>query len=392
MSCNISIIKEYNNRNKNIISISLFKIKNSHRKFEVYINGLNKMIEIKNKLLSNFSIVLFIDDSIYMDNYEFNKIKNMDVSIYHYDCPDFKNKEGVHEELFGMMIRYIPIFTKNFNSDIVIIMDADSPNLLYGAKESLVSLYKFKLIKKKFFHYITGFASFIEIEWKRDDHILPILGEKIITNLKLPSNLLYDYLNFLLTNDNKTHSKFNKQLFGKCLKLNTDNTVEINKCKYVKYAYGIDEYFFNNNVINYLLINNIQITCFEHYSIYSLLTGSYIYNTTNQNVELNKLLNYILYNNSIDLKFKKKSIPYKFNLLYLLLGYSKGCDVININSESKLCIKRFYNMIENYIINNNYLLFKKQILKKIIKLKGLMIYDTITVYSNPQKLFIVKKI
>jgi hypothetical protein len=128
--CNFNPLKNINfNNKKDIISVSLFKLKSGgYKSFSKYINGLKILDNLA--LKNNLEIRLFIDNTIYTDKVIMESINNFKtISVILYECPNFKIGEN-HVGLFGTIVRFFPLFDfENNDSRIVMILDADVEDL-----------------------------------------------------------------------------------------------------------------------------------------------------------------------------------------------------------------------------------------------------------------------
>ena len=115
------------NKKFNIISAVLFKSAKV-RNFSRYIESLLKFGEIKYIANKSFIFRLYYDDSILDDEYikKIYPLLNKNYQLVHYDCPAFKDQDGLHDGTFGTLIRFLPFhdFPEN-DSNICFIWDVD---------------------------------------------------------------------------------------------------------------------------------------------------------------------------------------------------------------------------------------------------------------------------
>ena len=139
---------------KNIIAVSLFKVKKDFKNFNKYINGvllINKIMKSMNKILNKedkFILRLYIDDNIYNDKAIFNILNNIEnISLIKFSCCEFlsKKNKGHHIGLFGTLIRYYQFFDFEKNdARHILLFDAD-----IDEKQIYVSIYNYLLSIKK---------------------------------------------------------------------------------------------------------------------------------------------------------------------------------------------------------------------------------------------------
>jgi len=198
-------------------------------------------------------IVLFIDGSITNEPDIYDKLKKLiskNFIIVEYTCCKFtKTGTNKHIELFGSMIRFLPIF--NFpgnNTNKVFILDADS-----GSYELIKNLKDYKIFEKTNvdYFYVPNIFYSLFVPWTlKDDHT--ILAGKHMCKIKFPISLLTQ--------------------FFECTMLKTCADIDImkNKLNYDKYKtfpYGIDEYFLNYLLLPYIKQHNIVYGTVENYTI-----------------------------------------------------------------------------------------------------------------------------
>jgi len=367
---------------KNILfSISLFRLNNSYRPFEYYMNLFYENIDRINKLkyINNYNVYLlvFYDESLINTKYNknisdnnkntfikfLNNNKNKNIITCYYNFPQFRNKI-FHIDVFGMFIRWLPFFNffKNImNYDICI---ATQPNILikFLKKEEEFKILEECITKKKnYFRYNTS------INWilkeKKDKSFYyynnydiyplrkikskqfhyyksiynnlyyPALGYNIILLTKIEDNVLFNFLE-----DYKNNGKYLKE-FDYVIK-NISNKYDYKcDCDYkdtkndsinrIKSRYGYDEVFLGNIFIPYIIKN---------------------FN--------NKILKkYITKNDMIYINKHKYDIYLKDHLLFLSSCFS----------ELNNFIKKYDNFIELLKNNKN---FKINLINIITKIKN----------------------
>ena len=139
------------NKKKNIIAISLFKIKTSYKSFDIYLDNIKNIYNRINKDFKNYKFRLFINQEIYNDSIIFNKLKsfkNIELILY-------RLLIDINEGLIGTLIRLFPMFDfENNDSNIVLINDLDHfmiPNIKKYFKileENIIDINDIYLIKK----------------------------------------------------------------------------------------------------------------------------------------------------------------------------------------------------------------------------------------------------
>lgn len=253
--CNFTPLFEIDyTEKKNIISCCFFKRNDSYYKdFSKYINGLESLYYNVTKYYKDYSVRLFIDNSIYTDKsimIKLEKLKKLEMVLY--DCPTYKINNNYHIGLFGTMIRFFPMFNfPNNDANIVILSDIDDyafrkyfdlfksigPNIneFYLIKFSNAGrmfknkeLYN-KIYKNVILDYIKPqeMVCLKQIDYHVIINFLENLDSKIIYSYYFNKNLIRDE-NYISKYENNSH-----------------------------FIYGIDEYFLNNNYLKYIIDNKL---------------------------------------------------------------------------------------------------------------------------------------
>ena len=270
--CKFTHLFEKKNWNikKNIVSCAFFKLSSSpYKNFNLYIDGLEKLYskvytEYKDE---NFTIRLFIDNSIYLDKKLFERLKKMDkLEMVLYECINYKIgiDSNYHIGLFGTLVRFFPMFNfENNDADIIIISDIDD----YDYFEK--SIQNIRLIKTNIKPYTqlsffkTGNISknvlyTISLIYKNIPNPYAV-ASNFISFSKCDSQVLYDFLVEIGDSD-ELLTKYQHK-FESNSNLMTDN----------KFVYGFDEYFLNINYTNYLIDTSKTVCIKFKWSVYGSL-------------------------------------------------------------------------------------------------------------------------
>jgi hypothetical protein len=242
-----------------IISTSLFKMKESYRKFPEYITGfLNWFPKIPRATF----VRMYIDSSVLGDN-DFQKIidlKATNLEIIQFYCPDFfieeKNKskdskilkslsksksiilktqdtifpKGYHDGTFGSIIRMIPLFEKPMGVKYIWVSDTDMPTKVFN--------YRFiKLMQEKNAKVFYYSKSCYDKPWSEGIHY-PVLAGRLIMSSKIEFNKgnLTRFLNDILK------GKY-QDVFDDVKKHYEGTFRSFENTKY--FPYGFDELFTN---------------------------------------------------------------------------------------------------------------------------------------------------
>jgi hypothetical protein len=279
IKCNWNIIKytKEPENNYNIISVVFFKKKELYKSFDEYINGLSNIIKLFSKVLKNYRLRIYYDDSVqeYINDISKNipeLIKN-DIELYKYDIPFFRD-DIYHKGVIGTLIRFLPLYNfKLHKVDTCIVFDID--NKIINYYKNIINFYIQNNIK---FAYRSRFCYGIE------DRISCNKKDKYNNKYTIIASFIYQSI----TLPKKIFKTFIKKLF---IKTNSSILKLIEKCNIEnKYEYGIDEIFLNHIHIKFFYVNQIKISVimFNHSDI---MVG--IYNFIDYIKTNNELLMYI---------------------------------------------------------------------------------------------------
>ena len=230
---------------KRVISCALFKMKHTYRDFSKYERHFVKFLD-QTKKFQDFEIRVYVDDTTKQKCLELSKdISN--VSIYHFDCPMFREDEG-HSGTFGTLVRFLPLFEKDL--DIVWISDIDVPDS-YLHKDFVDGL-----IHTKAAAFIHSYACYSRKPWANVEY--PILGGSFLSRTMFPKQLLTRFLN------NVKQGEYDSMIH----KINEYN---LNKPAEDMFPYGMDEYFMNTEVYNSIARQKLTCLVYVDYSFDNIL-------------------------------------------------------------------------------------------------------------------------
>lgn len=344
--CNFTPLFNINyNKKINIISCSLFKIKGTgYKNFDNYLKGLFKLNKYVKKNMNNYKIRLFIDNSIYTDKKIYSSIKNCDfVQIVLYSCPNFVIDKIHHIGLFGTIVRFFPMFDfDNNDADIILFSDTDSIsfNKIY---KTIKILQNNKKINELYFvkngSVAKSTAYNCDILYKNTFKVYA-MSTSCASLKRINKTILLNYINDVSSNTNKIFS----YQYTVSLNHELDNKY---KSEYKNFIYGVDEYFLNNTLNNYLIDNNIPHAIDTKWSVFSNIYWVFAMHKNNPLTKeklnlLNILFDYVLIENDYE-KETQLNFYDKFKFL--------DKTIIKNNSESIQIIYRLYEAFV-YLINN----------------------------------------
>ena len=221
----INILKQ-GLESKKLFSVSFFTMNDPYRDFSKYQKYLERFLEYTKKF-PDFSVRIYTDDT--GSDYALKVSQgNLQVSIYHFNCPQFKDGLG-HIGVFGPIVRFLPLFEKH---DIVWISDID-------VRESFLDS---SILKKKFDFSISTFPCYFR---KAFNQKYTIVAHRIISRIQLPRMLLTRFLNRLSQGD----------LQDKIEQLNLENVGKPRS----QVPYCTDELFLNTSLYTFLKKHDLKI-------------------------------------------------------------------------------------------------------------------------------------
>jgi hypothetical protein len=319
------------NVKKNILSTCFFKMVNSgYRDFSEYVKGLIVLNNLITKSNLNYKIRLFIDTSIYSDKIIFDKIlslKNVEPVLY--SCSNYIIDNNYHIGLFGTIVRFFPFFDfPNNDANIVVSADIDSTNIKIFQK--YIKLLKSNDVISKLFNQIYIFKSGplnrslqfnFDIFYKNKFNPY-IYALSFVSIKRINSKILINFLNEVNQSDDK-------KIYSYHYLSNSLNNLasKESKSKYDshgKFIYGIDEYFLNTSLSNYLIDNKM----------------CYVVNTT---WDIFGCLYYILLDSNKLSEEQIKLIDLMFEYVYKKLGFE---------FDKNISIKEKFNKLDKIIYSD----------------------------------------
>lgn len=113
------------NKKTNILSACFFKMNKHYKNFNIYLNGLKRLIQLLEQE-NNYKLRIFIDSHIKNDKEIFGLLSSSKVvQMVLFKCSDYIN-DDYHLDVFGALVRLFPIFDfPNNDAKNVIIIDID---------------------------------------------------------------------------------------------------------------------------------------------------------------------------------------------------------------------------------------------------------------------------
>ena len=381
------------NIKKNLICCCIFKMSNKgYKEFSIYLNGLYKMYKYVINNLKNYRIRLFIDNSIYKDKNIMDILNKMvKIEIVLYECKELllKNNKNFHEGLFGTLIRFFPMFDfPNNDANIVLITDVDDFSFnkvlntidIMKKNNKIKNIYVLKLgnisknVKYKYFSYKNIITPYC-------------IAQSIVSFLKINHNVIIDFIN-KVKKSNKIYSYYYEML--KDNKLSNGSLQKF--IKNTNFIYGIDEYFINKTLTDYLIDNKLPFANdikFEVLSLFYYILSDDLYKTPEQIKLLNELIDKILKTININ-KIKNISLKNKYQIIN---------DISYKHNKKELYIQlneiMYEELIKNYKKDEYRFLFPKYFYRFLFSKKLFCVYKfhmIVYYYINYSDIVIDKEI
>lgn len=364
-----------------LLSLCAFKMPSSYKSDDIYIDGLENIINTFSNIKNNkWNVRIYYDLSVFK-NQKYIKLlkyalKTNICELCLYSFPDFKISKIYHSGTFGTLTRMMAFFDfeNQLNYDIVYISDIDRCHYdkIKGLFDKFVNNDEVKIwyrtrpcycgtyynnIKSKYYEYCPMASTFITKG--KYDHKIFI---KYLLDIKYNSGEYKKYIEYYKSYDEKYHKNSHANI------LKTSLTNEI--------PYGCDEYFLNKYFLESVMKSGMKYMVSLRLDSYTLLKKLSYQLIDNPNKKLH-LLSKILFNGIIKYNENDSKNIYKIVLGNIFSNHqkqnivmknlrrvSKNIDINNLGITEdnlleclKLCIKfnDLYGNDEDYNNEQNYL-------------------------------------
>lgn len=390
-------------KKKNIVSASFFKMAggDGYKNFTKYSNGVLYLAKYIRTHLKGFTLRLFIEKSIYNDKTimkELNKDKSIELVLY--NCPDYIKNKDKHRGIFGMFLRFFPIFDFNNNdSETVLITDIDYKSYK-NVKKKFPKLFKKEIIYKKTddIIFIQGdiFDMIVHNNIFYDgNYVVPfIFGDRIINYNKIDKELILNYIKEInitkyVSINNKNYKDLNNMrkklktfyLYNNYNKNKINRTIHLTKAHDNNFRYGVDEYFLNTDYMDYIKKNKLPFSITLKYTLANNIFSYMTYWNIKMKKDSKKI--YRLFFTYLLGDTKNKSMEVLSEILYKKLNIRQK----KLTEESiKLFTKLYLFYIKIY--KTKYARhFNKPFLRYILEPEniGIVMVDKIKYYNSNKK-------
>ncbi len=219
-----------------------------YKNFGIYVNGLKRLIAMRNERMPSYKIRIFIDKSIADDKYIMSILKSdKNIQIVKYTCPNYmETNKYYHRGTFGTLVRFFPMFDfENNDANLVIVSDIE---LNKNDTEVMIKISKsLHLFKNKlaFMYYSNIFLSeFLNLNKKY------IFAGRLFNTTRLPKSSIINFM------ENINNVVVDNPLYQGKGEPNNENI-----------RYGIDETYLNKYLLKDLDESGIRYGFYTKYNI-----------------------------------------------------------------------------------------------------------------------------
>lgn len=257
---------------------SLFRLQSPYNDDIIYTKGLEQILKTFPKHFANLCIRIYVDDSILGKDSRWQKFyANLNsykcVELIHYSFPQFKFNKIFHDNLFGAMIRMIPLFKFTSIKETIVVIDVDYqdqfPSIIdfINAGTGLIADDDIPIIFNSYQieTYMDKPRLMLKYIVDKYDFLPRFVAQPIIARKKMDPEPLLKFMECMFVKC-RTYMDWVDELNGvlKCEEEKEKSSKQKNVCasvfqltksKYGIFMFGIDEFFINVYVLEHLLMN-----------------------------------------------------------------------------------------------------------------------------------------
>jgi hypothetical protein len=237
----IRVLKQ-GSSSEHVISCAFFKMKSAYRDFGKYEHQLKTMIH-NSRVLKGFETRIYTDDSAADIAIRIAE-KYPDVSVYHFECEPFRDGVG-HTGTFGTLVRFLPMFERGLKT--VWISDVDVNYQHNWFTNDIVRL------ASKYDVFAENRICYERRPWNVGKKY-PFVAYRMIFNVIFPKRMLTHFITRLMDG---SYSDVIKGI----------NDYNIRKTRNDIFPYGMDEYFINVLVYDYIKRKNMKCLFRKDYEL-----------------------------------------------------------------------------------------------------------------------------
>lgn len=212
---------------KNMISTSLFMRDKYYKKYDMYVDGLRRLVNLLERSDKGFVLRIFIDKHVQKHkgiNEIFKSSKKVEPVLF--ECANYMDGD-YHVGLFGTIVRFFPMFDfKNNDRGAMIVTDAD----LDKCKFPYLKFW----MKRKSEHFMAK----VDISSMLRGEDIYIMAGGMYVYDTYDGNLLIDFIKNI--NDYQDKNPYKKKI---------EEDVKNTRGEDTSFAYGMDEVFINHVMV-----------------------------------------------------------------------------------------------------------------------------------------------
>lgn len=247
----VKILKQGTPSDK-VLSCAFFTMKSAYRGFNKYEYQLRNMIE-NSRVLKGFETRIYTDDTGADVAIQIAE-KYADVSVYHFDCPEFRDTVG-HIGTFGTLVRFLPMFEKGLSTVFITDIDVAYQNNWFS--NSVIKLVS------KYDVFAENRICYERRPWNTTRKY-PFVAYRMIFNVTFPKRILTHYI-----------TKLADGSYADAVKNVNEYNINSSKPKPANdiFPYGMDEFFINMVLYEYIKRNNMKCLFRKEYELVGWLTS-----------------------------------------------------------------------------------------------------------------------
>lgn len=399
LNVSFDIVKNTNIKTNIVFIFTMFRMNKPYKNDIEYTEGLIKNISCINTYIKNSIIRIYYDDSILKKDNTwkpmYDKLMKMsNTQLINYDFKQFKENSVFHKDLFGTLIRFLPLFNFYKTDENIMIGDIDYDKNSVELYKNIIPT-RFEMIKKEKNIIFEGYnlSTFIDkgrLEISsiiKNYKFLPrILAGNIISSYQMDKSVFIEFIHCMYVKCDNYTTWLTESMSDIDCKSNKINQKKIGMCQSIKnfkisktglFLFGIDEFFINFYIFDALLsigkkfYINIQIPPMGDYN-YFLYTFMYDKKAITKKF-IDNFQKFVLqdeYTDDINVNYKKID-----SILWICPKGIMGSDKIKIDKlisdkENYKKYKLYSSRIHKFLYNSiKYGSFEKNLLEKSKKFR-----------------------
>lgn len=277
LSASFDIVKDCKIKSSIVFVFTIFRMNKPYKDDSIYTEGLKKNIADIKKYVKNSIIRIYYDDSVLKKDDSwctlFKKLcSDRYIQLIKYNFKQFKENAVFHKNLFGTLIRFLPLFDFYKTNETVIIQDIDyDARSQYNYTTYIPDKLKFINDKKNIIFVAYGIETFmdksrLEISYitKKYNFLPRVVAQPIISSTQINKDVFIEFMKCMYVKCTDFTTWMNETVSRINCESNVLSEKDRNICEYIiaekfsktgLFLFGIDEFFINFYLFNELLKN-----------------------------------------------------------------------------------------------------------------------------------------